>query len=252
MTVFDQFKRAVGLEKEANAAPVESVSTSGRGKINLLKEKVKISLEKNNLTGVKAKVAVVLDKSGSMRGLYNDGVVQETIERLVAVASKMDDNGELEVWVFDNFSTRLPAATEHNCERYIKDHILGRMPIQYGTSYAPVMKDVIKKYTKEEPDSSIPVYVLFVTDGENDDHENTERVIADASRFPIFWQYIGIGDEKFKFLKKLDEMDGRVIDNANFFQLNDLRKISDEELYDRMLAEFPEWIKLAKKENILR
>jgi len=48
-----------------------------------------------------------------------------------------------------------------------------------------------------------------------------------------------------------DTMDGRFIDNANFFQLNDLNKISDEELYDRLLAEFPTWLREAKIKRII-
>jgi hypothetical protein len=38
-------------------------------------------------------------------------------------------------------------------------------------------------------------------------------------------------------------MEGRVTDNANFFEVKDIDAISDEELYDRLLNEFPLWLK---------
>jgi hypothetical protein len=36
-------------------------------------------------------------------------------------------------------------------------------------------------------------------------------------------------------------MEGRYVDNANFFAVNDLMHTSDEELYRRLLAEYPDW-----------
>src|SRR5690606_28089452 len=79
--------------------------------ISLKKKTATIVLEKKKLTGVSARVGVVLDISGSMRKLYKEGVVQDVVERVLAVASQFDDDGELDVWVYDNEFLRLPAAT---------------------------------------------------------------------------------------------------------------------------------------------
>ena len=46
-------------------------------------------------------------------------------------------------------------------------------------------------------------------------------------------------------------MEGRFIDNANFFALDDIDSISDEQLYERLMGEFPIWLKQAKQKNIL-
>ena len=51
----------------------------------------------------------------------------------------------------------------------------------------------------------------------------------------------------YGILEQLDTMPGRYVDNANFFALDDLHDISDVELYDRMLKEFPLWLKEIKK-----
>ena len=68
----------------------------------------------------------------------------------------------------------------------------------------------------------------------------------------IFWQFIGIGYSNFDVLRRLDTMDGRVVDNANFSHLDDISQVSDEELYDQLLNEFPMWLKEAKEKRILK
>ena len=60
--------------------------------VSLLKKKVRIVLEKKQIQHVTAKVGLVLDISGSMRKLYNDGTVQKVVERILAVASQFDDD----------------------------------------------------------------------------------------------------------------------------------------------------------------
>ena len=42
------------------------------------------------------------------------------------------------------------------------------------------------------------------------------------------------------------------IDNANFFAIDNLSSISEQELYDQMIQEFPSWIKEAKLKNIIK
>ncbi|HRF62657.1 MAG TPA: VWA domain-containing protein [Candidatus Competibacter sp.] len=60
-----------------------------------------------------------------------------------------------------------------------------------------------------------------------------------------------IGSHPTPFLRKLDELPGRLIDNAGFMQVNDLDQIKDAELYDRLLNEFPRWLERAREKAIL-
>jgi hypothetical protein len=46
-------------------------------------------------------------------------------------------------------------------------------------------------------------------------------------------------------------MKGRVVDNCNFFALDDIHSISNSELYERLLNEFPDWLKVAKSKGII-
>ncbi len=218
--------------------------------INLRKKLVELTLVKKKLTGVTARVGIVLDITGSMRSLYARGVVQEVVERILAVASKFDDNGSLDVWVYDTEFSRLPPVTERELGSYVFTHITNNDAIhKFGrNNEPPVMRDVIQKYTKEEPDTT-PVFIIFINDGGV--VKLTRKVIMAASPLPIFWQFVGIGDSDFEVLKQLDTMSGRLVDNASFMHLDRIEDVSDEELYDQLLNEFPQWLKAAKAKGIL-
>lgn len=58
-------------------------------------------------------------------------------------------------------------------------------------------------------------------------------------------------DSDFPFLEKLDELSGRLIDNANYFSVTSPDEHSDAELYDLLMAEYPAWLKLAKQHGVL-
>lgn len=207
-------------------------------------------INNKGLGNQKARVALVLDVSGSMSNLYSNGFVQTLSERLLPLGVKFDDNQAIDVFLFSQNFCSLGELTPDNFEDYIDKVALkeGKSILWNGTSYAPIMREITNKYKNEKGD---PAYVMFVTDGDNDDHYETEKVIKEASKVGIFWQYIGIGNASFSFLEKLDEMDGRFVDNANFFQANDIKRLSDNDLYERMLGEFPDWLKKAKKLNII-
>lgn len=120
------------------------------------------------------------------------------------------------------------------------------------------------------PDTA-PVYVMFVTDGETFDKPESEKQITWAAYEPMFWQFMAIGKSNkdikqkgvggwlqrlaasdFGFLEKLDTMTGRFIDNANFFSVEDPATIGDEELYALLMAEYPQWLKKARAQGLLR
>lgn len=219
-----------------NLSKEESIKTLNLRKNNLNA----ICLKKKELNNIVARVCVVMDFSGSMENLYNKGVVQALFERLLPLAIKFDDNGELESWIFSNSFQRLESITEDNFYGYVNREITDNYAMG-GTEYAPVIKDVVRKYVVEEP-SDIPTYVIFITDGDNSDKTKTTKIMRESSKYNIFWQFVGIGNSDFAYLTKLDEMKSRYIDNANFFKCNNITSTSDTELYDKLLHEFPEWI----------
>jgi hypothetical protein len=215
-----------------------------------MKKTAGIVLEKKKLTGVVARVGLVLDISGSMRNLYKNGTVQKVVERILAVASQFDDDGMLDVWVYDNEFSRLPSVTERDFENYVNLRILNSDTIhKFGRNdEPPVMYDVMNKYLKEDP-SKDPAFIVFINDGGC--KRTIKKPVVSSSDKPIFWQFVGVGNSTFEVLENLDTMEGRFIDNANFFHVQDIDALTDEQLYDRLLNEFPDWIREAKEKRVL-
>ena len=214
-------------------------------KINLAKEEVHtVRLSKKPLINQTVYGALVLDFSGSMRNLYKDGTVQSVIEKALPIAMEFDNDGEMEFWLFDDGFRRLPNITLENVYGYVEREIIGKYHMG-GTCYAPVMKDVLKQYIKKtskglfrKAEEKLPEYVLFITDGNNSDKANTDSIIKEASKHPIFWQFVGIGNDDFQYLRKLDDMSGRYVDNADFFAVYNTENIT----YNRLFDEFPNWL----------
>ncbi|MFD4552203.1 vWA domain-containing protein [Streptomyces sp. NPDC058466] len=215
-----------------------------------------VSLRKHRLDGQRAAVYLVLDHSGSMKPYYQDGSVQALADRVLGLAAHFDDDGTVPV-VF--FSTDIDAVTgiglddhQGRVERIVAG--LGHMG---KTSYHLAMDAVIDHYL--DSGSKEPALVVFQTDGGPINKLAAERYLCKAAKLPLFWQFIGFGDpdsKQFAFLRRLDELavpQKRVVDNAGFFHAgSDPRKVSDEELYDRLVGEFPQWLAAARERGIVR
>lgn len=218
--------------------------------INLRKEKVNtICLTKKPLANLTARVVLAFDYSGSMGNLYRDGRVQEALERLFPIALRFDDDGEMGMWMFEEGFRRLKDVDIDNVDGYVRNEIM-----KYnmgGTKYGGVINDICSQYITKEP-SDIPTYVIFVTDGDCWDPEIAEAAIKEASNHNIFWQFVGIGRASFKFLEELDDMPGRYLDNADFFSINSIKEMSDEDLYNKLLNEFPNWVTQARAKGMIK
>ena len=67
----------------------------------------------------------------------------------------------------------------------------------------------------------------------------------------MFWQFVGVGGSNYGILEKLDTMEGRYVDNANFFALDDFKKVSNPDLYGRLLNEFPQWLREIRAKGMI-
>lgn len=236
--------------------------------INLDKQvkQVKIVLDKIGFHE-KVQVVLALDISYSMSSMFRTGVVQELVERLLAIGINMDVNSEIDVYLFGENAHHAASADLNNIEGFVTNEITNRFSLEPTTKYQPVMKLISEDFNfnvstarsffnkltgKGANTTGDPVVVFFVTDGENFDKQNTELFIKGISDFPIFWQFVGIGGTKFTFLEQLDELQNRRVDNANFFDAGDIASISNDVLYSRILNELPIWYKEAKREGVIR
>lgn len=222
--------------------------------INLKKE---AGIGKNS----KANIVLVVDYSGSMSSLYSNGTVQDTVERILPLGLAFDDDGSVDSYLFHDSYQELVPIDKDNLEGYVnkefKKYNMG------GTNYSPVLKAIKNKFQptksggflgmggKSEP-MTYPVYVIFITDGDNGDRSETEAIIKEMSEMGIFIQFIGIGSASFNFLAKLDDLPGRALDNANFFKVNDIKNMSDEDLYKGLMTEYPQWLLQAKDAKFIK
>lgn len=206
--------------------------------------KVLIDMSKSSkidMTKHESKVALAMDYSGSMDRLYYNGSVQKVITRLLPIALKFDDNGELESWLFSNGSQKLEPVNANNYSTYVDDYMLSSGMTMGGTNYAPVLKDIVKYYRKHKT-NNIPAFVIFITDGENWDAYETDQIVRVISKFNMFVQFVGIGEESFSYLRKLDDLDGRECDNTGFISVKDMNKMNDNDLYTELLRQYKDWL----------
>ena len=194
-----------------------------------------------DLTKHTARVALATDYSGSMSGVFDNGSLQRTVSRLLPIALKFDDNGGLESWLFSNGYKSLAVVTENNYKNYVKNVMQKSGMSMGGTEYAPVLRDMVRYYKDVEP-SATPAFIIFITDGENEDKSRTDEIILELSKYNIFVQFIGIGREKFEYLKRLDNLKGRKHDNTGFTAVEDMDKLNDEQLYTEILRQYKDWL----------
>jgi len=101
--------------------------------------------------------------------------------------------------------------------------------------------------------------------------------VVSSSYEPLFWQFMAIGTSsrsvdapapsggggffsrkasaggggEFRFLEELDDMGGRYLDNADFFAVQDPANLSDDQLYDLLTTEYPQWVAQARAKGLL-
>lgn len=204
-------------------------------------DKTVVNLQKS--TGVsfddlKSRVNLVLDYSGSMYDRYMNDTVQEVVTKILPLALKFDDNGELDCYLFSNSFKKVKGCTEHNYKNYVKDTIKPNGDDMGGTQYAPVLRDILSHDT-----TNIPTFTIFITDGDNSDPAMTDDVIRQYSTANGFIMFVGIGNSAFKYLRKLDTLDGRPIDNTGFVEFANIRNVDETTLYEKLLSEYASWLK---------
>ncbi|MGD1527058.1 vWA domain-containing protein [Vibrio harveyi] len=233
-------------------------------KLVSLAKPIAINLKKHKIENVKARVAFILDASGSMTNQFRKGNVQKVLERIVPLSLQFDDDGEMEFWAFSCRKEKFESVTSANFEGYIdrlmnpdfvarKSGWLSSPNIISGLGYSNneklVMRDVIDFVGQEG--GHIPTFIIFITDGGITDSHSIESLIRESASLPIFWQFVGLGGSSYGILEHLDDMQGRVIDNCDFFNIDDLSKFTDDHLYSLLLNEFPGWLRQAKAQGIV-
>ena len=230
--------KKVSLEKKMEKAPEL---------ISLVKPLV-FELKKKNLENTVARVGLVLDISGSMVPRFKNGTVQSIVNKTLPLAVQFDDDGELDFWFYGTTARKMNSVNLKNYTTAVPEdwkHLM--LDLGGRNNESIVMRMVVDEYK----DTKIPAYVLFITDGGVNQKKEIQNIITEASHLPIFWQFVGVGGKNYGILEKLDTMSGRYVDNAGFFALDDFKKVSNEELYARLLEEFPSWLEEIREKGMI-
>ncbi|MGW1348381.1 VWA domain-containing protein [Streptomyces sp. NPDC002409] len=249
----------------------EHLPVDMRKRLSLRKQQVLVSLNKHGVAGLRARVVVVLDASGSMSGLYRRGTVAGVVERMVAVAAQLDDDGEMQAWTFATNPARLPDLAVGDLPEWLGLHVRvgqsggfirrkpprGLLPGQIDMRTVGIQNEEqkviaeVRAHVRAHPVPD-PTLVLFFSDGGVYRNKEIEQELRAAADEPVFWQFVGLGSSQYGVLERFDTMPGRRVDNVGFFAVDDIERISDQELYDRVLSEFPSWLRDARQAGILR
>ena len=253
----------VDVEPDAPAAPPLVATVSLEKKLQAqaprlvsLAKEATISLKKYKLESVRAKVAFVLDASGSMKGQFRKGNVQAVLDRIAVLAVQFDDDGAMDLWGFAERHRKYPDVTLANLDEYIdeiqntaKRSAWENLPGLGGVNNEPpVMEEIIDTFKR----SDLPVFVVFITDGGISKTREIKQAIQRSANYPIFWKFVGLGGMNYGVLENLDTFTDRRLDNTHFFAIDDFAAMKDERLYDLLLTEFRQWHEAAVAERILR
>jgi hypothetical protein len=105
----------------APAVPLEQVA--GHPVLKEAAEKVGVSLRKRGLAGMRGRVVVLLDHSGSMSGDYRSGLVQSLLVRTLGFGLQIDTDATVEVVPFDTRIWPTVNVTTGNYETVVRNSI---------------------------------------------------------------------------------------------------------------------------------
>lgn len=224
------------------------------------------------------KVRLVLDHSGSMEDWYRCGAVQRLTEQTLGLAAALDDDGKIEAWYFDSDVSPMYEISLSKSSADVPDlpeptpgrGLFGRrQPVRlsappvdpyyvgwvdrthraqrWGSTNYPAGMSGPVNFARQSGETE-PSLVIFQTDGGPDYRDAADAYLRQVSGENTFFAFVVFGEEDdpspysaASYMKTLDNLSGRVRDNASVFFTGGLRSyasLPDSVLYDGVLKEF--------------
>jgi hypothetical protein len=220
-----------------------------------------VSLRKRGVLGTRFAVISVIDRSGSMHGMYRDGTVQAITERALGWTLAVDDDGNVPVGLYGS-------SFEWGCDVNMASYrgVVTREGWAAGgstdlTGALRAARDLARGATD-------PVYLFVVTDGAPDDERSaTAEIVAMASE-PIFVKFLLVGDSRpgREYAQMLDDLETergqrrcrswgippRLVDNVDTKHVPDPATLDDDEFAEVMTDEVDGWLAAAAAAGMIR
>ena len=201
------------------------------------------------------RVGAALDISGSMSSIIARGHLQLALNQLMGAAMRFDDNGELDVFKFDDHCEYVGTCSPKDYETFVDKR---GIRVRGGTNYAPIVLEAQNFFFGSKPavapkkslfgfgkstpaipanaGNNIPVLMMVITDGEvsRSDRDETNRLLTQAENTPIYYHFVGVGGSRANFPSIAYLADERP--NVGEVYLPNFG-MSDDEVYDQLICD---------------
>lgn len=220
----------------------------------------------------------LIDRSGSMDGEYRKGNVQDAVERSLAFALIVDDDGSVPTAFFDSRVEEFEVKLDDFHNFIDRNRISARGTTNLAGALEWVARatgnaDVLSSgggggFFRSKGGSAptikkmaVPAFVTCVTDGVPDDPEAATDIIRRLSYRGVFLKFLFVGNDPrgWAYLESLDddipvgvpfEKGGRLIDNVDAKRMSSLGK-DDEAFYDAMFDEVTSYLAAARQHGLI-
>lgn len=244
--------RTVTLTKDASGTPAADLTKVRETSPELAKfaDKAGIALSKRDLSGIRAQVVLLLDRSGSMRGDYASGAVQKLVERALGFSLQVDADGIVPVIPFDDRVWPSVDVTQANFSTIVASSLYSD---QMGSTN---LAGALAQVEALANDADEPLFVIIATDGNPDHQPSATQMVCKLAGYPAFLKFLAL--REVPYLSQLDDLgdDVRLLDNVDAKPekgsgLN-LLTCSDAEFADAMVDEWDTWITAATAAGVLK
>ena len=237
------FTPAAGASRPTtNARPINDAMLNGAV------QNLKKVLPSLNLAQCRARIVLVIEASQQTAQYFSNGSMQNLITKVRPLAMQFSDNAQLEYWLYGSRPKKMFPIGERNYASAIPNDWGSLMwSLGENKSETTAMTEVLSSC---QP-FNMPSYILFITSGNIPLNSQIEQMVVSSSQFPVFWQFLGMGNSRYGVFENITNLPGSTVCNAKFAAISGFSQNSTPELYKFLLSDFSKWRKEATKMGLI-
>ena len=200
-----------------------------------------------DLTQCRARIVLAIEASKNTAKFFSDGSMQNLITKVLPLAMQFSANAQLDYWLYSGRCKKMFPIGERNYAAAI--------PNDWGSLMWSLGENKTETTAMTEILSScqpfnMPTYILFITSGNVALDNQIEQMVVSSSQLPVFWQFLGMGGNRYGVFERIQNLSGAAINNAKFAAISGFSQHSTPELYKFLLGDFSKWRKEAIRRGI--